>query len=415
MKRVLIGLGVLVLLYGVYSVGRGYVITWYADTRMPRQTRTVADENPSQVCLTFGADPRTTLAAQWRTATSVTEALVQVKEGADGAVVEFPAKRETISDPMLKNDPENARWSAVMSGLKPGTKYQYRAGSKAGDHWTPWTDLTTAPEGAQPYSFVYMGDPQLGLDYWGKLLHACHAKFPNAAFDVIAGDLVDRGKYRDDWDTFFEAADGIFNRYPIVPVLGNHDYSSKPVPEMYLKIFTLPENGPKELPKEYAYSYRYGNTLFVILDANQDPKTQAPWLEETLKNTDATWKIASFHQPAYASKSTRDNPEIREVWGALFDKYHVDVAIQGHDHAYLRTPPMRAGKKAASFAEGTVYIISVSGTKYYDQDPHDYAEVQFANTSTYQILDIGTTPKNTLTYHAYDLEGTVKDEFHIEK
>lgn len=415
MKRVLIGLGVLIVLFGVYSVGRDYVITWYADTRMPRQTRTVADENPSQVCLTFGADPRTTLAAQWRTAISVTDGFVQFKEAAGGAEQELAAQRDQISDPMLKNDPENTRWSAVMSGLKPATKYQYRVGSKAGNRWSAWTEFTTAPDGAQPFSFVYMGDPQLGLDYWGKLLHACHAKFPAAAFDVIAGDLVDRGKYRDEWDTFFEAANGIFDRYPIVPVLGNHDYSSKPVPEMYLKIFTLPENGPKDFPKEHDYTFRYGNTLFVVLDANQDAKVQAPWLEETLKNSDATWKIVTYHQPAYASKSTRDNPDVRKIWGALFDKYHVDIAIQGHDHAYLRTPPMKAEKKAASFADGTVYVISVSGTKYYDQDQHDYAEVQFANTSTYQIIDIATTPKNTLTYRAYDLDGTVKDEFHIEK
>lgn len=419
-RRLVMGACALVALTALYLIAgelKSPLKAWYADNYMPRATDTVAGEQPGQICLTLGADPKTTLVAQWSTAPSVADGAVEYREAAapEAAAVRIAAQRNEITDPMLKNDPVNHRFSAAMGGLKPETKYQYRVGSPEKNAWSEWTEIATAPESGKPFSFVYMGDPQQGLEFWGKLLHTCKGKYPDAAFYLIAGDLVDRGKYRDEWDVFFNAAKGVFDRRAIVPVLGNHDYSSKPSPEIYLKLFTLPENGPVDFPKEHAYAFHYGDALFVILDANRDPKDQAAWLDEQLKNSTAKWKLVSFHQPIYSSSPNRDNPELREVWGPIFDTHHVDVVMQGHDHAYLRTPPMCRGQKVTSYTEGTIYVVSVSGTKYYKQVKHDYAAVEFPNVSTYQIVDIATTPKNSLTYRAYDIDGTVKDEFVIEK
>ena len=419
-RKIVLGTIYLVGLVAIYLISgevSDLVKAWYADNYMPRTTESVSTEAPDQVCLTFGADPMTTIAAQWRTSTAVKDGVVQYREKSapEAPPGEVAATFTVLADKMITNDPENHRFSAVMAALKPGTAYEYRVGSKEKDRWSEWVGFSTAPAEPQGFSFGYMGDPQLGLDYWGQLLHASHERHPGAAFYVIAGDLVNRGKYRDEWDLLFKAGAGVFDRRPFVPVLGNHDYSGRPSPELYLKIFTLPENGPKDFPKEHDYSFQYGNAQFIILDANQDPEDQAEWLEEQLKASTATWKFVSYHQPSYSSAKNRDNPEIREVWGALFDKYHVDIALQGHDHAYLRTPPMRAGKKVESFTEGTVYVVTVSGTKYYDTAPRDYALVAFANVSTYQIIDIETSPKNRLTYRAFDLKGDVKDEFVIEK
>jgi len=92
----------------------------------------------------------------------------------------------------------------------------------------------------------------------------------------------------------------------------------------------------------------------------------------------------------------------------------MDLALQGHDHAYLRTWPMHGEKRAASPKEGTIYIVSVSGTKYYEQGNFDYTEFGMTNVSTYQVLDI-RIDGDKLTYKAYDGEGKVRDEFVIEK
>jgi hypothetical protein len=90
----------------------------------------------------------------------------------------------------------------------------------------------------------------------------------------------------------------------------------------------------------------------------------------------------------------------------------VDLALQGHDHSYLRTHPMKDGARVATPAEGTIYTVAVAGTKMYHQDPRDYTAVGFTNISTYQTIDI---QDKRLTYRALDLNGVVRDEFVIEK
>jgi 3',5'-cyclic AMP phosphodiesterase CpdA len=183
---------------------------------------------------------------------------------------------------------------------------------------------------------------------------------------------------------------------------------------MYLDLLALPKNGPESITPERAYSFTYSNALFVVLDSNLAPHTQSAWLEQQLANSTATWKFVVYHHPAYASSPRRDNPLLRNQWTPLFDKYHVDLALQGHDHAYLRTYPMHNQERVGSPAEGTIYIVSVSGTKFYDQAEHPYTEFGMTNVATYQVLDI-TIDGDRLVYKAYDIDGELRDEFVIEK
>lgn len=90
------------------------------------------------------------------------------------------------------------------------------------------------------------------------------------------------------------------------------------------------------------------------------------------------------------------------------------MALQGHDHAYLRTYPMKGQKRVPTAKEGTYYVVSVSGTKFYEQDQRDYTEVGFTNTPTFQILDI-LIDGNKLIYRAYDAEDKIRDQIIIEK
>ena len=384
------------------------------ETTDVRTTAFPATNHPDQVFLTWSDDPKTTQTIQWRTDRSVSDGWVQVKEKGKDAVLEFKAARSTILDPLLQNDPRNNHFTSVLKKLRPATTYSYRVGSKVDDFWSEWADFTTAPDAASPFSFVYMGDPQVGMDSWQKLLDSSLAKEPKTAFYMIAGDTINKGNSRDQWDEFFNAAKGVFNRRPVAPTLGNHDYAREKNPRLYLQLFGLPKKTAMGLPPERNYSFRYGNALFIVLDSNHPSKRQTKWLEGQLAHTDATWKFALYHHPAYSSKGNRDNVEVRKLWLPLFDKYHLDMALQGHDHAYLRTYPMRDGHRVESPKEGTIYVVSVSGTKLYPQDPHDYTQVGLDKLSTYQLIDIATNP-NRLTYRAFDVQGTVKDEFVIEK
>ncbi len=374
---------------------------------------------PDQVVLTWSADPRTTQAIQWRTATNIKTGRVRYQKKSEVNPLldrrprpkEVRARTERLEEAYNLNDPTIHRHTAVLTGLDPATTYVYSVG--AGAHWTDLAEFTTAPARTVPFSFVYMGDAQNGLDRWGSLLKTAHRTRPDAAFYIMAGDLVNRGAERDDWDSLFYNAAGIYDRRQLVPVLGNHEYQGGQ-PRLYLQLFELPENGPATIGKERAYSFEYSNALFLILDSNLDPAEQAPWIEEQLSRTKAVWKFAVYHHPAFSSAPERDNRKLRETWGPIFDKYHVDMALQGHDHGYLRTYPMKGGQRAGSAKEGTIYVVSVSGTKFYKLAERDYTEFGMSNVATYQVLDIQISG-NRLVYRACDQDGHVRDEFVIEK
>jgi hypothetical protein len=384
-----------------------------------RWTEHPASERPDQVVLTWSGDPRSSQTVQWRTG-------LKVKRG----WVAFDRKSQTtgrppwkwkrvkgvsreLEDRLLFNDPVVRRHTVELEGLEPDTTYVYCVGDGSRRGWSEPAEFRTAPEGATPFSFIYMGDAQNGLDRWGTLLRNADRERPDAAFYVMAGDLVNRGNDRDDWDDFFDNAEGIYDRKTLVPALGNHECQGGR-PRLYLEQFSLRANGPEGIEPGRAYSFEYGNALFVILDSNLDPAGQSEWLEAQLAGSTATWKFVVYHHPAYSSAPNRDNVKLRGAWGPIFDRHHVDLALQGHDHAYLRTYPMKGERRVDSPKDGTVYIVSVSGTKMYSQDPRDYTEFGMTNVSTYQVLDIQISG-DRLVYRAYDLDGKLRDELVIEK
>jgi len=201
---------------------------------------------------------------------------------------------------------------------------------------------------------------------------------------------------------------------PFMPCIGNHDVDPALRATNYLMTFNLPENGPEGMEPQRAYHFEYGDALFVILDSMLPPQDQSAWLDEVLAASDHTWKIAMFHHPVHSSSDRRDNPVIRREWAPILEGRGVDLALQGHDHAYLRTHPVRDGAVAED-GDGTIYVISVAGSKYYrSQHDHDFTAVSFTETSTYQVIDVETDP-DRLVFRAYDLEGELLDEFTLEK
>jgi purple acid phosphatase-like protein/calcineurin-like phosphoesterase family protein len=384
-----------------------------------RVTEHPGSARPDQIILTWGGDPRSTQSIQWRTSTKVKRGFVTFQKKATfnrfqpASFKRVKAETTRWKNPTIANDPEMHWHTARLTGLEPDTTYVYSVGDGTREGWTELAEFTTAPDGVKPFSFVYMGDAQNGLDRWGTLVQNAFRDRPDAAFYIMAGDLVNRGAERDDWDSLFYNARGVYDRRQLVPAIGNHECQGGQ-PTLYLKYFDLPTNGPAGVEAERAYAFEYSNAQFIVLDSNLPPERQTAWLDQQLANTKATWKFVTYHHPAYSSVPKRDNKELREAWTPVFDKYHVDFALQGHDHAYLRTYPLKGNKRAASPKEGTVYVVSVSGTKMYAQDKRDYTEFGMTNVATYQVLDIQISG-NRLVYRAYDIDGKLRDELVIEK
>ncbi|HNQ89625.1 MAG TPA: metallophosphoesterase family protein [Verrucomicrobiota bacterium] len=384
-----------------------------------RKTDHPASPTPDHVVLTWSGDPRTSQAVQWRTrANSRRGALLYAPRAALATPHPRPLRRveavtDTLRDPRLLNDPAVCRHTVELTGLDPGTTYVYAVGDGSKSGWSEFREFTTAPAAHASFSFVYMGDPQTGLDRWGSLLQSTFRERPEAAFWLIAGDLVNRGAQRDDWDKLFHNGRGVFDRRTLVPVLGNHDCQGGH-PTLYLQQFALPRNGPPGIEPERAYAFDYAQARVIVLDSNLEPASQTHWLEQQLADPRPAWRIVAHHHPAFSSAPGRDNAALRQHWTPLYDKYHVDLVLQGHDHAYLRTHPLKAGQRVASPAEGTIYLLSVSGTKMYDQATPATAAVRMTKVATCQIIDL-QLDGHRLLYRALDQDGTVRDQFVIDK
>ncbi len=394
----------------------------YSDVKTPpdRETSFPVTQTPSQIVLTMTETPKTSITIQWSTSPEVKECIVEWHKKStqnNEQIIKTPANFISIIDPPLKNNPEIYRWFVTLKSLEPGTTYEYRIGNSSQDIWSHWYTFKTEPLQTQSFSFIYLGDAQNGFEEWGKLLKTSVEKCPDCSFILMAGDLVNRGNERDDWDAFFHYSDNVFAQYPIIPTIGNHEYKSNPLlPKMYLDYFVLPQNGPTNITNEFCYSLTYSNAQFIILNGNHNPEHQKPWLEQQLSESSSTWKFLLFHQPLYSSAPKRDNRHLKNAWLPLIDQYHVDMVFQGHDHSYWRTYPLKNDQKVSSPSEGTYYVISFSGTKAYEQqEKTDIIETAFTKIPTYQIITIETGTKNRLIYRSFDIEGNQKDEVIINK
>jgi purple acid phosphatase-like protein/calcineurin-like phosphoesterase family protein len=210
---------------------------------------------------------------------------------------------------------------------------------------------------------------------------------------------------------------------PWMPCIGNHEAELDNGPYGYASFntrFHLPHNRSEKFAGNY-YSFRVGSVLFIALDANdvcyqgggaynvggvattdaagrpisataaqynqfytgtftqnQDgtwtpggahPNAQTLWLEETLAkarraHTDIDWVVVQLHQCALSSSTDNGcDLGIRQAWLPLFDKYQVDLVVNGHDHDYERSYPVRGftpNLGTSTFAGGTV--TNASGT-----------------------------------------------------
>lgn len=359
---------------------------------------------PDQVLLSWAGDPATTLTVQWRTTAETAPGEVRYRPRGSSVWQVARAEIAPLETASLGNDQKINWHSARLSQLLPDTSYEYAIGYPGG--WLETRAFVTAPKVAQPFSFLYISDSQ------GASTESALRPPADAAFVLHAGDLVNEGCNRADWDAFFHSLRTLLHRLPLLPAPGNHDDCPGADPQLYTYYFDLPGNGSPALPPEQSYHFTYGNVLVVSLNSNLAVEAQASWLEEVLSASNAQWKFLLWHHPAYSSRKVRDNREVRERWGALAEKYGVDIVFQGHDHAYARSKPLHGGGIADASRRGVIYLISVVGKKYYRQDPSDYFAVGFEGLSTYQVIHIDG---GQLRYESYDMENNLVDRFSLLK
>jgi hypothetical protein len=397
------------------------------------KTRVASTPLPDQVTVAFGSDPAHELVWTWRTSPEITSSAIRIARAARATDQRQPSSGSPATGDIrvvagestcidvrdLLNDPVIRRHRVSVDRLEPDTSYRYSVGDGKPGRWGPWRTVKTGPDRSRGVRLLYLGDAQTGLEPWGRLLKTATGRHPDLDFMVLAGDLVDRGNERTNWDHFFLRAQGVFDRLPLMPCSGNHEYLDRG-PRLFRATFELPRNGPRGIDSDLVYHFESGDAFFAVLDStpatcNADAaRRQADWLDAALEHTTATWKFVIFHHPVYPSHPWRDTPALRKHWVPIFDKHHVDFVLQGHDHAYQRTYPLRAHERVEQPGDGTIYLIAVSGDKFVDHAPRPYVAVGRSGVSTYQTFDIDLR-SNRLTYRAWTEDGSIIDQLFISK
>ena len=133
----------------------------------------------------------------------------------------------------------------------------------------------------------------------------------------------------------------------------------------------LPKNGPSKCPS--VYSFTYGNVGVISVDANDlsyeiqgllgySDGTQVAWLKKRLSafrhDEGIDFIVVFYHHCAFSTcESHSSDGGVRSVVGPLFAEYGVDLAIQGHNHLYERSNPIRYD---AATNSGTSSVNAVS-------------------------------------------------------
>lgn len=269
----------------------------------------------------------------------------------------------------------------TLKGLQPGTTYYYQVEGKEIESFTTDDDTSS-------FSFVFVGDPQIGSSNeekaktpediqkptfltaqseavrndtfnWNYTLERAYAKTGNtASFILSSGDQIQTNaeKVKDGTVSEMEYAGylspDIMKSVPVATTVGNHDADNANYTYHFntANLSDLGDNG-------YVggdYYFTYGDALFIILntqDTNVSEHKQ--FIEQTVAaNPDCKWRIVTLHQDIYGSAEHSNEPEITNLRYSLvpiFEENDVDIVLTGHDHAYSRTKMLKGGQSTTGF------------------------------------------------------------------
>ena len=398
----------------------------------------IPSKDPDRIILTFNGNPSTKRAVTWRTDSSVKKAIAQIAvAGLNSDFVKeastYTANTEEFDLGLYKSNKSLIvnYHSVVFENLKPNTLYAYRVGFA--ENWSEWIQFKTANDTYSPTQFVYFGDAQNDiLNHWSRVIRMAYKTAPDASFVIHAGDLVDSAHKDNEWAQWFKAGGFIHSQWTAIPVVGNHEFQRfdgyegtlpRRLSIQWRPQFTLPvEENLDEKLHETVYSVEYQDILVLVLNSTGHLEKQTEYIREKLTNSDAKWKIVTNHHSVFSPAEGRDFEYARKVWKPMFEKYGVDLVLNGHDHTYARGhTPVKSQNVNESGIFKTLYVTSVSGPKQYKIDKIKIKNYEVdgyksdkmgEETQFFQVINIDN---NKLTYSAYTTLGDLYDRAIITK
>ncbi|MFS8104124.1 metallophosphoesterase family protein [Lentzea alba] len=358
--------------------------------------------------IAFGADPTRQVVVSWQVPANVKAPYLRIgtTPGEYGQAIQAEVRALTSDlawqerEPLFTISPHLGKavtqyyLHVRLNDLVPNTTYYYVVGHQGYEPTEPAT-FTTAPTTPRAFSFTAFGDQGVGYNALAtnSLIADLGPQFHLAMGDMSYANDGEGGRPATDkydarkWDSFFDQNELVAANIPWMVALGNHEMESWYDKNGYGGMrarFTMPDNAWDG--STCIYSWRYlnvglisldGNDICYNSDANLDytEGKQLAWLKAQLQKfrADPTidFIVVYCHQCTY-STSGNNGSEIgaQKRWAPLFDQYQVDLVLNGHNHVYERTDPIKAGKgtKKADIRstvnpvkDGTTYITAGGG------------------------------------------------------
>ena len=252
----------------------------------------------------------------------------------------------------------------------------------------------------------------------------------NPELVLALGDL----SYQDTADCWFEIIAPLDDKMKIA--IGNHDDETTSLLNQYMSHFNLTEQ---------FYSFNYQNVHFTVISTEllkgSEGIEQYEFVNADLASAasdpNVDWIVVYYHTEAYTSPwvaiPNGDNVHtglnrLKDAYHPLFEKYDVDLVLQGDNHNYQRSYPIKynnanssvpiitdANTNNYSNSEGQIFVTVGTGgrSSYGFLAKEPYMVTQYTG---YGLLNIDVTD-NGQTFNAtfYSNDGGIKDQFSIKK
>ena len=295
---------------------------------------------------------------------------------------------------------------------------------------TPLPD-EAASRGVTKFSFIAYGDTRgrrdgIAVQYEHSLLvdsmlaqinKLAGTEYP-VKFVLQSGDAVVDGRSAPQWNVSLVP---VINRLtteggvPYFLTPGNHERTKTDTGmKNYLDAVSAlipPEGSPRRLKGYATYSFAYGNTFVVALDADvSDDRTQYEWIKRQLETLDRTRfenVIVFCHQAPFSSgphggpKVEPETEALRRLYMPLFNADHVRVLFSGHEHLFEHWVEHYVDSAGAHRMD--LVVSGGGGAPIYaytgEPDLRDYLKANEANKVTLDHLVKPSTERGLNPYH----------------
>jgi hypothetical protein len=314
---------------------------------------------PSTLFLTWQQDPTTTMTIQWvGTRGETADTTIRYAAGTND---EWKTQA-TSANPYPMTELKVFR--AELTGLTPGTDYQFRIGK----HSPAYRFRTMPARANDTIHFISGGDCGVNPHAIANNIQAARQ---DPMFAIIGGDLgYDNGRsveislaFLRNYSKHMVGRGG--RLIPMITCIGNHEVDGGyNKPRAKAPFFYAFFDG---LYRDTGYAtLDFGDYLsLVLLDTGHTTPiagAQTEWLEKTLQaRKDHPNVIVVNHVPAYPSYRKMEGTKGKEGtgeanrknWVPLFQKYRVPLVLEHHDHTFKRTKPLLDG---LGHANGVLYL-----------------------------------------------------------